>query len=98
MPDPVGQLTPSDEGFTHQVVDTFAAVGTSDPDWTEKVCAMANDGSLQIGFGKYTNRNIMDGYAALSRRVEQPTVRASRRLSPLPDVTAVGPIHYEIEV
>ncbi len=82
------------------MVETFASVGTSDPAWTEKVCAMAmaNDGSLQIGFGlgKYTNRNIMDGYAALSRGVEQLTVRASRRLSPLPDVTAVGPIHYEV--
>ena len=100
MPNPVGPLLPSDENFTHQVVETFASVGTSDPAWTEKVCAMAmaNDGSLQIGFGlgKYTNRNIMDGYAALSRGVEQLTVRASRRLSPLPDVTAVGPIHYEV--
>ncbi len=100
MPNPIGPLTPSDELFIHQVVETFASVGTTDPSWTEKVCAMAmaNDGSLQIGFGlgKYTNRNIMDGYAALSRGVEQLTVRASRRLSPLPDVTAVGPIHYEV--
>ena len=100
MPNPVGPLIPADENFTHQVVDTFASVGTSDPSWTEKVCAMAmaNDGSLQIGFGlgKYTNRNVMDAYAALSRGVEQLTVRASRRLAPQPDVTVVGPIHYEI--
>jgi len=52
------------------VAETSACVATTDPSWTEKVCAkaMANDGSLQIGFGlgKYTNRNIMDGYAALS--------------------------------
>jgi len=100
MPNPVGPLLPADENFTHQVVDTFAAVGTSDPAWTEKVCAMAmaNDGSLQIGFGlgKYTNRNVMDAYAALSRSVEQVTVRASRRLSPEPAITAAGPIHYEI--
>ncbi len=100
MPNPVGTLLPADENFTHQVTETFAAVGTTDPAWTEKVCAMAmaNDGSLQIGFGlgKYTNRNVMDAYAALSRGKEQLTVRASRRLSPQPDVTSVGPIHYEI--
>ncbi len=100
MPNPVGPLIPADEQLTHQVTETFANVGTSDPSWTEKVCAMAmaNDGSVQIGFGigKYNNRNVMDAYAALSRGVEQFTVRASRRLSPQPDVTIVGPIHYEI--
>lgn len=100
MSNPIGPLIPADENMTHQVTETFAAVGNSDPSWTEKVCAMAmaNDGSLQIGFGlgKYTNRNVMDGYAALSRGVEQLTVRASRRLSPQPEHTIVGPIHYEI--
>lgn len=97
---PIGDLLPADELLCHQTVDTFATVATSDPAWTEKVCAMAmaRDGSLQIGFGlgKYTNRNVMDGYAALSRGPEQVTVRASRRLAPLPDVTSIGPIHYEI--
>jgi hypothetical protein len=97
---PVGDLQPADELFCHQTVDTFATVGTSDPAWTEKVCAMAmaRDGGVQVGFGlgKYTNRNVMDGYAALSRGPEQLTVRASRRLAPLPELTAVGPIHYEV--
>ena len=53
MPNPVGPIIPADENFTHQVTETFASVGTTDPSWTEKVCAMAmaNDGSLQIGFG-----------------------------------------------
>jgi hypothetical protein len=100
MPNPIGPLTAADETFTHQVTDTFAVVGTSDPAWTEKVCAMAmaRDGSLQIGFGlgKYTNRNVMDGYAAISRGKRQTTVRASRRLAPEPGLTAVGPIHYEV--
>ena len=66
MANPVGPLLPADEQFTHQVVETFATVGTTDPSWTEKVCAMAaaRDGSLQLGFGlgKYTNRNVMDAY------------------------------------
>lgn len=97
---PIGQIVPADENFTHQVMDTFACVGTSDPSWTEKVCAMAmaRDGSLQIGFGlgKYTNRNVMDAYAACSMGKSQHTVRASRRLAPTPDQTIVGPIHYEV--
>jgi len=100
MPNPIGPLLPADETFTHQVTETFAMVGTSDPSWAEKVCAMAmaRDGSLQLGFGlgKYTNRNVIDGYAALSRGKEQLTVRASRSLAPQPELTAIGPIHYEI--
>ncbi len=100
MPNPIGQLVAEDERFNHQVADTFATVGTSDPSWTEKVCAMAmaRDGSLQIGFGlgKYTNRNVIDAYAALSRGKEQITVRASRSLASDPERTIIGPIHYEV--
>jgi hypothetical protein len=96
----VGPLLGADEGFTHQVADTFAVVGSTDPAWTEKVCAMAaaRDGSLQLGFGlgKYTNRNVMDAYAGISRGVEQVTVRASRRLAPEPERTVIGPVRYEI--
>ena len=60
--------------------------------------AMARDGGIQIGFGlgKYTNRNVMDGYGAVSRGVEQLTVRASRSLASDPEWTGVGPLHYEI--
>ncbi len=100
MTNPIGTLLAADEAFNHQVTDTFATVGTSDPSWTEKVCAMAmaRDGGLQIGFGlgKYTNRNVMDGYAALSRGKEQLTVRASRSLSSDPVHTVLGPIRYEV--
>jgi hypothetical protein len=96
----LGSLLPADEGFHHQIVDTFASVSQSDRSWTEKVCAMAcaRDGSLQLGFGigKYTNRNVMDAYAGLSRGVEQWTVRASRALASDPTTTAVGPIGYEV--
>jgi hypothetical protein len=100
MTNPIGPILPADESFTHQVAETFAHVGTSDPAWTEKVCAMAmaRDGSLQLGFGlgKYVNRNVMDGYAALSRGKEQLTVRASRELALDPTRTFAGPIHYEV--
>lgn len=100
MPGNDGPLVAADEGFFHQVVETQAHVGQSDRSWTEKVCAMAaaRDGSLQVGLGigKYTNRNVFDGYAALSRGVEQWTVRASRRLSDEPVLLVVGPVGYEV--
>lgn len=100
MANSLGPLGPADEGFNHQVADTFATVSVSDPSWTEKVCAMAakRDGSLQLGFGmgKYTNRNVLDGYGGMSRGIEQITVRGSRRLFPDPDLTAVGPVRYEV--
>jgi hypothetical protein len=97
---PIGPLTPADEGFTHQIADTFAVVSQSDPAWTEKVCAMAarRDGSLQLAFGlgKYPNRNVMDGYGGASSGVQQWTVRASRALAPDPLATVVGPVRYEV--
>ena len=95
-----GALVAADESFSHQIVETHARVAQADRSWTEKVCAMAaaRDGSLQIAFGagKYTNRNVFDGYAGVSRGKEQWTVRASRRLSDAPDRVGVGPIDYEV--
>ncbi|NPC98935.1 hypothetical protein [Nocardioides sp. zg-DK7169] len=96
----IGPLTAADEQFTHQIVDTFATVSHTDLAWAEKVCLMAaaKDGSVQIGlgFGKYVNRNVVDGYAGVARGVEQWTVRASRSLSSAPDSVDVGPIRYEV--
>lgn len=95
-----GPLVPADETFNHQITDTFARVGQTDRAWTEKVCAMAcaRDGSVQLAFGlgKYTNRGVMDGYAGVSRGVEQWVVRASRKLAPDPGTATIGPIRYEI--
>jgi hypothetical protein len=95
-----GPLLAADEQFTHQVVETFASVGQSDLAWAEKVCGMvaARDGSLQVafGFGKYTNRNVVDAYAGVSRGKEQWVVRASRALHSDPDTVNAGPISYEI--
>ena len=96
----IGPLLPSDEYFNHQIVDTFASVGQSDPAWTEKICGMAaaKDGSLQIafGFGKYTNRNVVDAYAGIAKGKAQWTVRGSRALHLDPDSVNVGPMGYEI--
>src|SRR6478672_12537729 len=95
-----GPLVAADEWMTHQIVETHARVAQADRSWTEKVCAMAaaRDGSLQVamGVGKYTNRNVFDAYAGVSRGREQWTVRGSRRLSDAPDRIGVGPIDYEV--
>lgn len=96
----LGPLVPADEGFNHQITDTFATVGQTDRSWTEKVCAMActREGSLQLAFGlgKYTNRGVMDAYAGVSRGVEQWTVRSSRELDADRQSSVVGPIGYEV--
>lgn len=96
----IGPLVAADESFDHQIVETHASVLHSDYSWTEKVCGMAcaRDGSLSInfGFGKYLNRNVVDGYGGASRGVEQWTVRASRALSADPDRIDVGPLRYGI--
>lgn len=100
MPGSIGPLLPADEQFNHQLVETFASVGQSDPAWAEKVCGMAaaKDGSLQIafGFGKYTNRNVVDAYAGICRGTEQWVVRGSRALNSDPESVNIGPIRYEI--
>ena len=96
----IGPLVAADESFNHQITDTFATVAQSDRSWTEKVAAMAaaRDGSIQLdfGIGKYTNRNVLDAFAGVSRGREQWTVRSSRALHTDPDATSVGPIHYEV--
>jgi hypothetical protein len=95
-----GVLVPADEWFVHQIVETQAHVAHADRSWTEKVCAMAGarDGSISLGLGvgKYVNRNVFDGYAAVSRGREQWTVRASRRLADDPGSLSVGPIQYDV--
>jgi hypothetical protein len=96
----IGPLVQADESFNHQIVETHASVLQSDHSWTEKVCGMAfaRDGSLAIGFGfgKYVNRNVVDGYGGISRGVEQWTVRGSRELASDPDSIDVGPLRYEV--
>jgi hypothetical protein len=100
MPSSDGPLVAADESFNHQIVETHAHVAQADRSWTEKVCAMAaaRDGSVQVamGLGKYTNRNVFDAYAGVSRGREQWTVRGSRRLSDDADLVGVGPVRYEV--
>ncbi|MFZ9126204.1 MAG: hypothetical protein ACO22W_06380 [Steroidobacteraceae bacterium] len=96
----IGPLVAADEHFNHQIVETHATVLHTDPAWTEKVwgSACSPDGSLAVsfGFGKYVNRNVVDGFGGVSRGVEQWAVRASRSLSSNVDAIDVGPLHYEV--
>jgi hypothetical protein len=46
--------------------------------------------------GKYTNRNVLDGYGAVSRGASQWTVRASRQLASDPEHSTVLPLRYEV--
>lgn len=96
----IAALTGADETFNHQIVNTFAAVGSADRAWTEKAwfTLMRKDGSLQasFGLGKYTNRNVLDGFAGVQIGTRQLTLRASRVLSSAPETLSVGPLGYEI--
>ena len=96
----IGPLVAADEWFNHQIVETHATVLHTDPSWTEKVwgTVCSPDGTLAVsfGFGKYVNRNVVDGFGGVSRGVEQWSVRASRALSSDVDRIDVGPLRYEI--
>ena len=96
----ISALTPADEFFNHQIVNTHATVATGDHSWTEKVwfTLMRKDAALQVNFGmgKYANRNLMDGFAGIHRGTQQRTVRASRVLAPRSDEMAVGPLSFEV--
>ncbi|MFC3243736.1 hypothetical protein ACFOJ6_16970 [Gordonia humi] len=93
-------VVPADEYLVHQTPETFATVSNADISWTEKVwlSLFARDGSVQIdfGIGKYHNRNVIDGFAGVSRGVEQITVRASTELDTDFSRVGVGPIDYEV--
>ncbi len=96
----IGMITALDEVLNHQIVDTFATVGTSEQSWTEKIWSaiVKKDGTMGIdfGLGRYHNRGVLDGWAAVSRGAEQWTVRANRELRDDPSITEVGPLTYEI--
>jgi hypothetical protein len=97
---PVGILTAADEQFLHQTTEMFVNVATSDPAWTERAygCAVTKAGTVALhwGLGKYTNRNVMDGFVGVSVGREQRQIRFSRRLATDPLTTAVGPFRLEI--
>lgn len=96
----IGRLIGIDEMLNHQIVDTFASTASSEHSWTEKIwtAIVRKDGALAIdfGLGRYHNRGVLDGWAAVCRGEQQWTVRASRELRDDPTITTAGPLTYEI--
>ncbi len=94
------KIVPADELLCHQTAETFATIAEADVSWTERLWAslFAKDGSLQVdvGLGKYQNRNVVECFAGISRGSEQITVRASRALDDDPERVGVGPLDYEV--
>lgn len=93
-------LTAADEYFCHQTIQTFDEVQSTDRNWTEKSYIVAYDDSASVmvtfGLGKYTNRNVMDGFAGVALPGRQINVRSSRILRPDWDALRVGPLEWEI--
>jgi len=93
-------LQACDELLCHQTAETFSTVSQSDLAWTEKIWGVVSrrDGSMQldVGLGKYHNRGVLDGFAGISRGVEQWTTRVSRDLWPDPERLAAGPLRYDV--
>ncbi|WP_439621376.1 hypothetical protein [Hyphomonas sp.] len=100
MPQGIGAITAADEYLSHQIVNTHAVISTSEMSWTEKVWGSLckKDGSIQVdfGLGKYTNRNVVDGFGGVSRDCEQWTYRGSRELDLDIDLMGVGALQYEV--
>jgi hypothetical protein len=94
------KLVAADELLCHQTPETFATISHADISWTEKLWGslFARDGSLQVdvGFGKYHNRNVMDAFGGISRGKEQLTVRSTRPLDQDPERVGTGPLDYEV--
>ncbi len=96
----IAPLTDADEYLIHQFANTFGTVAEADHSWTEKIwlTLARKDGQLQVNFGlgKYTNRNLLDGFAGVQQGTRQRTIRASRILRPRMNDTSVGPLRYEV--
>jgi hypothetical protein len=100
VPSGIAPLNDADERLHHQISNSFSTANSSDLGWTEKVwlTMVSEDGGVQadFGLGKYLNRDVLDGFAGVSRGREQWTLRASRELHPDSLSTAVRPLHYEV--
>lgn len=95
-------LTPQDDLPGHQTPGTFAQAGDGDTRFAERWWYTGHpiDGSpilLNIGFGYYPNRGVMDAYAGVTVGRTQYNFRASRQLGKNPLDLEVGPLRLDIE-
>lgn len=94
-------LSPGDEYFVHQLALPLHTVATSDPNWRERYWisihdVVNQDFVLSVGFGKYPNRDVMDGFCIAAKGDVQRNLRASRTLTPRLTDIAAGPLSVEI--
>ena len=80
-------LTPYDELLCHQIPEPFDYVGDASLNFYERIHfpVMETSGKFIIdcGFGKYSNRNVIEGFAGVSMGDKNVRfVRASRELRP----------------
>ncbi len=94
-------LTSQDDLLGHQTPTNFSRAGGGDPRFTERYWYTAHplDGSpvlLDLGFGYYPNRGVMDAFAGVTVGRRQINFRASRRLGTNPLEPSVGPLCLQI--
>src|SRR3989344_4441852 len=94
-------LTPQDDLPGHQTPGTFAQAGNDDLRFTERwwYTAHPTDGRpllIDVGFGYYPNRGVMDAFAGVTVGRRQHNFRASRRLGQNPLDLEVGPLRLDI--
>lgn len=94
-------LTGPDEFSNHQVAFPHFMVGVSDPNWRERYWfsvqdVVTRDFILSCGFGKYPNKNVMEGFVIAQQGSRQWNLRVARQLLPASDRISVGPLSLEI--
>jgi hypothetical protein len=89
-----------DEYPFHQITQTFAGVGGSDPMWNDGHYVCGADQAGRVSFTSnlrlYANNDVMDGFVCLRHEGLQHNIRVSRRLRPAMDELRVGPLRIEI--
>jgi hypothetical protein len=94
-------LTAHDEHFDHQTSLPHMLVANSDPNWRERYWFSVQhrgmeDFILSGGFGKYPNKNVLEGCVMARHGDRQWNLRLSRALLPDSGKMAVGPMSVEI--
>jgi hypothetical protein len=93
-------LTRHDDMLCHQFPRPFENVSQSDPNWVERIHfpVVSADAStiIDVGFGYYPNRDVMDGFAGIARGTDVRYVRGSRALRPRIDEVFVGPLRWDV--
>ncbi len=94
-------LTPPDEYFTHQTALPHAVVASSDPNWRERYWISVQDTRrddfiLSLGFGKYPNHDVVEGFAILQAGTVQHNLTVAREMGADSHSIAAGPLRAEI--